>query len=79
MLGWHKAKADYLFSYSFYAPTGDCSSDDFFNNGLGMWTHQFQLGTSYYPDKAKKWNVALLSTWEVHTNRAAQTLSRDRV
>lgn len=69
MLGWHKAKADYLFSYSFYAPTGDYSSDDFFNNGLGMWTHQFQLGRSYYPDKAKKWNVALLSTWEVHTKK----------
>ncbi len=65
-LAWHKSKADILFTYGLYAPTGDYSSDQFFNTGLGMWTNQFQLGTTYYLDKTKKWNASLLSTWEVH-------------
>ena len=56
-LGWHRPKADFLFSYTMVAPTGDFSSDQVFNNGLGMWSNIFQLGTTYYLDKTKKWNA----------------------
>jgi hypothetical protein len=74
-LGWHKSKADILFNYAFYIPTGDYSSDQFFNTGLGMWTHQFQLGTTYFLDKTKKWNASLLSTWEIHTKKAGTNIT----
>lgn len=70
-LGWHKPKADFLFSYTLVAPTGDFSSDQFFNNGLGMWSNIFQLGTTYYLDKTKKWNASVLSTWEVDGTKKA--------
>jgi len=42
-LGWHKSKADILFAYTLAAPTGDYSSDQVFNTGLGMWSNMFQL------------------------------------
>ncbi|HEY7303970.1 MAG TPA: transporter, partial [Bryobacteraceae bacterium] len=70
-LGWHKSKADFLFSYTFAAPTGDFSSDQVFNSGLGMWSHMFQLGTTYYPEKTKKWNASILSTWEICSTKPA--------
>jgi hypothetical protein len=70
-LGWHKSRADYLFAYTLVAPTGDFSSDQVFNTGLGMWSNLFQLGTTYYLDKAKKWNASVLSTWEVDGKKEA--------
>jgi hypothetical protein len=70
-LGWHKPKADFLASYTLAAPTGDFSSDQVFNSGLGMWSHMFQLGTTYYPEKTKKWNASILSTWEICTTKTA--------
>jgi hypothetical protein len=73
-LGWHKSKADFLFTYTIYAPTGDYSSDQVFNKGLGMWTHQIQLGTTYYLDKTKKWNASLLTTWEVHSKKTGTNI-----
>jgi hypothetical protein len=40
-LGWHKSRADYLFAYTLVAPTGDFSSDNVFNTGLGMWSKRY--------------------------------------
>jgi hypothetical protein len=73
-LGWHKSKADILFAYTLAAPTGDFSSDQVFNNGLGMWSNIFQLGTTYYLDKTKKWNASLLSTWEIDGTKAGTSV-----
>jgi hypothetical protein len=73
-LGWHRSRADVLFTYGFVAPTGDFSSDQFFNTGLGMWTHQFQLGTTYYLDKMKTWNASVLSTWEINGTKTGTTI-----
>lgn len=70
-LGWHKSKADVLFAYTFVAPTGDFTSDQTFNVGLGMWSHMFQLGTTYYLEKIKKWNASILSTWEICSTKEA--------
>ena len=73
-LGWHKSKADILFAYTLAAPTGDYSSDQVFNTGLGMWSNMFQLGATYYPDKFKKWNASVLSTWEIDTTKAGTNI-----
>jgi hypothetical protein len=56
------------------APTGNYSSDQFFNTGLGMWTNQFQLGTTFYPDKTKKWNASLLSSWEINGTKSGTSI-----
>jgi hypothetical protein len=31
----------------------------------------FQLGTTYYPEKTKKWNASILSTWEICSTKTA--------
>lgn len=54
--------------------TGDFSSDQVFNSGLGMWSQFFQLGTTYYPDKFKKWNASILSTWEICGTKLATNI-----
>lgn len=73
-LGWNKPKADFLVAYTLAAPTGDFSSDQVFNTGLGMWSHMFQVGTTYHPEKTKKWNASVLSTWEICTTKTATSV-----
>ena len=39
-----------------------------------MWSQFFQLGTTYYPDKFKKWNASILSTWEICGTKLATNI-----
>jgi len=49
-LGWHTKRADVVVGYSFFAPTGKWELGGSDNSGLGMWSHDFQAGTTLYFD-----------------------------
>jgi hypothetical protein len=68
-LGWHSETADFVASYSFFIPTGkwELGGDD--NAGLGMWSHDFQLGSTVWFDEARHWNFATLGTLELHSHK----------
>lgn len=70
ILGWHKNRADILFSYGFYQPTGDFDDDTGFRNtGLGFAENQFQLGTNIAVSKSRAITLSLLSTWELNQKK----------
>jgi hypothetical protein len=81
-LGWSLPHFDTTFGYGFYAPTGQydtaphtlanlvtvrAESPD--NIGYGFWTHQFQLGGSWYPWADKRMAVVLAGTYEVNQEK----------
>jgi hypothetical protein len=74
MLGWHKSRTDILFTYGFYAPTGDYNSENVSNVGLGFFENQFQLGSTFHLDQAKTLNASLLTTWEINQNKAGEDI-----
>ena len=68
-LGWTLPKADLMAAYSLYAPTGKFDVDSTANVGLGMWTHELQVGGLYYFDPAKGTALSLGVTYEIHQNK----------
>ena len=74
MLGWNKSRADVMFSYGFYARTGDFSSDAVSNIGLGFFENQFQLGSTFHLDQAKTLNASFLTTWEINQRKSGEDI-----
>jgi hypothetical protein len=68
-LGWHKKRADFLASYGFFVPTGEWELGGSDNSGLGMWSHDFQFGTTVHLDDKKEWTTSVLATYEIHTHK----------
>jgi hypothetical protein len=68
-LGWHLPRADFMVTYGVYLPTGKYDVDGDDNFGMGMWTHEFGAGTTLYFDKEKKWHVAAMAYFEMHTEK----------
>lgn len=51
-LGWHHKRADFVFSYQLYLPTGKFEAGASDNSGLGMFMNEFSGGTTlYFNDK----------------------------
>ena len=69
-LGWETPRADYVASWGFFAPTGkwEFGGDD--NGGLGMWSHDFQAGTTVRLDNKRAWTASLLGTYEIHSKKS---------
>ena len=68
-LGWHlDAGADIIASYGFFAPTGRYSPDADDNIGLGMWSHEFALGTTLLLGDGS-WYAATTGFYEVHSKK----------
>jgi hypothetical protein len=68
-LGWHMKQADVIAGYGLYLPTGryeDGASD---NRGLGMWTHEFLLGTTVYFDGERKWHASATAFAELNSKK----------
>jgi hypothetical protein len=63
MLGWHTAHADVTTGYAFFAPSGHGAA------GLHMWVHEIYLGTTLYPDAAKKWNFATMMNYDLNQRK----------
>lgn len=70
ILGWHKKRADFMFTYGFYQTTGDFNDDTGFKNtGLGFAENQFQLGSNIAISKTQAVTLSLLSTWEINQKK----------
>jgi hypothetical protein len=65
-LGWHWKHFDLSINYGLTVPVGKYDADDVDNIGLGYWSHQFQLGTYYYPWVDQSSAVSLLATFETN-------------
>jgi len=68
-IGWHAEQADFLLSYAFTVPVGDYDIDANDNLGLGMWSHEFALGTSVFLDEAHSWHASAAGFFETHTGK----------
>jgi hypothetical protein len=68
-LGWHTTRADFTAGWSFFSPTGkwELGGDD--NSGLGMWSNDFQGGTTVRLDSKREWATSLLATYEIHSDK----------
>jgi len=68
-LGWHLTQADFMVTYGVYFPTGKYSVDGDDNTGMGMWTHEFGAGATYYFDKEKKWHISAMGYYEINSKK----------
>lgn len=68
-LGWETPRADYVAGWGFFTPTGTWELGGTDNAGLGMWSHDFQLGTTVRLDKKRAWSTSGLLTWEIHSQK----------
>jgi hypothetical protein len=71
LLAWHLNQFDVSMGYSFWAPTGDYNSSQFYfdNLGQGYWTHSFMLGGTWYPDSEKSWSISILNHFDINTEQ----------
>jgi len=68
-LGWHKPRADFSVAWGFFAPTGKWELGGSDNSGLGMWSNDFQGGTTIHLDDKHAWTTSLLTTYEIHSHK----------
>ncbi len=68
-LGWHTVQADFILSYAFDAPVGEYSADANDNIGLGIWSHEFGLGTSVFLNQEHSWHASAIGFYETHTGK----------
>ncbi len=68
-LGWAKARADFVAGWGIFMPTGkwELGGDD--NGGLGMWSNDFQAGTTVRLDNRRAWSASVLGTYEIHSKK----------
>lgn len=65
-LGWHNKKADFLFSYQLYIPTGRFKAGASDNAGLGMFMNEFSAGTTLYFNDKKTFHFSALAAYEIN-------------
>jgi hypothetical protein len=75
-IGWKMSQIDIVAGYSFYAPTGRFAPRTRDGVGRGYWTHQFSLGSTVYLDRAKRWNISGLASYDL--NRRARGIDLTR-
>ena len=68
-LGWHREQVDFMATYGIYLPVGryDVDADD--NTGMGMWTHEFGLGTTLFFDPERTWHLSAMGYLEIHSGK----------
>ncbi len=62
-LGWHQKRADFVFSYQLYLPTGKFEFGGSNNSGLGMLMNEFSAGTTLYFNDKKTLHFAALASY----------------
>ncbi|OIV42569.1 SphA family protein [Flavobacterium johnsoniae] len=65
-LGWHNKKADFVFSYSLYLPTGRFTAGASDNAGLGMFMNEFSAGTTLFFNDKKTVHFSALASYEIN-------------
>ena len=73
-LGWHTPRADYSVGWGFFVPTGKWEAGGTDNAGLGMWSNDFQAGTTVHLDDKHAWSTSVLATYEIHSEKKDSTL-----
>jgi hypothetical protein len=68
-LGWHLPRTDITAGYGIYMPTGRYTAGANDNTGLGMWGHEFFIGSTVYLDQAKAWHAASTVSLEFHSQK----------
>ncbi|MEP6804325.1 MAG: transporter [Flavobacterium sp.] len=65
-LGWHNKRADFIFSYQVYLPTGkfDLGASD--NSGLGMFMNELSAGTTLFFNDKKTFHFSALASYEMN-------------
>ncbi|MBZ4035913.1 transporter [Flavobacterium sp. 17A] len=65
-LGWHNKRADFIFSYSLYLPTGKYELGASNNSGLGMFMNEFSAGTTLFFNDKKTFHFSALAAYEIN-------------
>lgn len=65
-LGWHNKRADFVFSYSLYLPTGKFTAGASDNAGLGMFMNEFSAGTTLFFNDKKTIHFSALAAYEIN-------------
>jgi len=65
-LGWNSNHYGISAGYGLYIPTGRFDDGDVDNTGLGFWTHEFQVGVTWYPWEHQGTAIMLNGTYEIH-------------
>jgi hypothetical protein len=73
-LGWQTPRADYTVGWGFFAPTGKWEPGGTDNSGLGMWSNDFQAGSTVRLDDKHAWSTSVLATYEIHSHKTDSTL-----
>ncbi|MFB9078221.1 transporter [Flavobacterium procerum] len=68
-LGWHNKKADFVFSYQLYLPTGKYKLGASDNSGLGMYINEFSGGTTLYFNDKKTFHFSVLAAYEINSKK----------
>jgi hypothetical protein len=68
-LGWEKPRADFVAAWGVFMPTGKWEFGGSDNGGLGMWSNDFQAGTTVRLDDKHAWSASSLATYEVHSKK----------
>ncbi|WCT09998.1 SphA family protein [Mucilaginibacter jinjuensis] len=68
-LGWKTKVADVVFSYGMYIPTGKYEFGGSSNAGLGMFTNEFQTGTTLRLDPKGSISFSSLFSYEIHNDK----------
>jgi hypothetical protein len=63
-IGWRQRRFDLTTGYGFYAPTGHVEPGGIGGVGRGHWTHEVSLGGTVYFDRAQRWRISALSSYE---------------
>lgn len=65
-LGWHNKRADFVFSYQLYLPTGRFTAGASDNSGLGMFMNEFSAGTTLFFNDKKTTHFSTLVSYEIN-------------
>jgi hypothetical protein len=68
-LGWERPRADFVAGWGFFPPTGKWELGGNDNGGLGMWSNDFQAGTTVRLDDQRAWTASILGTYEIHSKK----------
>lgn len=68
-LGWKTKMADFTFGYALYLPTGKYELGGNDNAGMGIWTNEFDAGSTVYFDKKKLWNFSALFSYSLNSKK----------
>lgn len=68
-LGWHNKRADFIFSYQMYLPTGKFTAGASDNAGLGMFMNEFSAGTTLFFNDKKTFHFSALAAYEINSKK----------